>query len=168
MLSRSLWLISVNPHRIGILPCWCLGSDGRNPWRTFEQDHQLDARIHAWLLEPQTIQEDTRTKVYTPTPPPLPLMISDEERKKFSHFSILSQISLDRSPTKPEKLPEIAYMAMVEDVDSRKAIAQCCQPRRRLTGKMLLIYHALAPTRLFIKPHFYRFIAFYNSYPYYL
>lgn len=58
---RLNWLSFRSPA--GILPCWSLGSAGRNPWWTSEQDYLMDAGIHARLHQPKEIQEVTRTEV---------------------------------------------------------------------------------------------------------
>ena len=47
----------------GLLQSRCPRSTGRNPWRTSEQDHLLDARFHARLPQPKILQEVARTEV---------------------------------------------------------------------------------------------------------
>lgn len=81
---------------IGILPCWCLGSNGRIPWRTFGQDYVLDAIMDPWLLGSSWVQENPRATYCTPN-----------------------------CPTQLAQIHAIAHLAMVEIVAKGQAFAQC-------------------------------------------
>lgn len=58
-----------------------------------------------------------------------------KNRSKINYVIFAFQIGLDRRTEKLEKLLEIENVAMVEDVDSRKAFAQRCQHGRRIKGR---------------------------------
>ena len=81
---------------IGILPCWCLGSNGRIPWWTFGQDHVLDASLGSRLLGSQGLQEIART-TYCP----------------------------QGCATQLAQILAIAYLALVQIVAKGQAFAQC-------------------------------------------